>query len=139
MFLTMAALWELEKPPAKIILLDEPDLHLHPELQQQLAAFLVQTAERFGLQLFVATHSTTLLSALGHYGREKTSVAFLHRSNTEIRATKFSKYLAEIAGCLGGHALMGPLFSIPLLLVRRKGWSQACRSVSSASRSFLAM
>lgn len=35
----------------------------------------------------------------------------------EISGAPFNKYLKKLSTCLGGHALMGPLFSVPLLLV----------------------
>lgn len=132
--LTICAIWELDQSNRRIFLIDEPDTHLHPDLQQQFANFLVKLSERFKFQAFIATHSTTLLSAFGYYGGENTSVIFLNRASGEkstYNAIKFNDALRELSTCLGGHALMGPLFSVPLLLVEGdddyKIWSHVPR------------
>ena len=130
--LTICRMWELETEQTKrILLIAEPDTHLHPDLQQNLAHFLIQIAEKYNTQIIVATHSTTLLSALGYYGKEKTSVLYLDNNNDEQKAIQFDDALQEVATCLGGHALMGPLFGTPILLVEGdddyKIWSQAPR------------
>lgn len=115
--LTICGLWEIDRLEQRVLLIDEPDMHLHPDLQQHLAHFLVQIADKYKVQILVATHSTTLLSSLGYYGGSKTSVIYLNNSVNEQKAIPFDETLQEIASCLGGHALMGPLFSAPLLLV----------------------
>ena len=129
--LTAAAMWEADGTAQRLLLVDEPDTHLHPDLQHSLAAFLVEVAEKFELQLLVAIHSTTLLAALGHHGGDRTSVAYLVPGAAETRAQPFSDSLRELSACLGGHALMGPLFGAPLLLVEGddefKIWGQVPR------------
>lgn len=129
--LTMSAIWVLEDKEKRFFLIDEPDTHLHPELQQHLAKFLLELVKKFKVQLLIATHSTTLLSALGSYGGDKTSIIYLNNSQEEQKAIRFDKELKVLTACLGGHALMGPLFSFPLLLVEGdddyKIWSEAVR------------
>lgn len=49
--------------PGTIILLEQPELHLHPKAQQQLADFLIACA-RTGRQLIVETHSEHLINRL---------------------------------------------------------------------------
>ncbi len=129
--LTICAIWELDSHAQRVLLIDEPDTHLHPDLQQHLGNFLVQLLDKYKTQMIIATHSTTLLSSLGYNGGEKTSIIYLNNSMNEQRAIKFEKTLQELSTCLGGHALMGPLFSAPLLLVEgdddNKIWSQVPR------------
>jgi predicted ATPase len=48
-------------PEIDVLLLDEPDAHLHPTLQGQLLEFLRDLATVSGTQVFVATHSTEIL------------------------------------------------------------------------------
>jgi len=48
-------------PEFDVILLDEPDAHLHPSLQQQLVAQLDKIAQSKGKQILLATHSTELI------------------------------------------------------------------------------
>ena len=47
---------------ANIILLDEPEMGLHPDLQRRFITYLRQLTEDKGLQVFMATHSPILLS-----------------------------------------------------------------------------
>jgi predicted ATP-dependent endonuclease of OLD family len=68
--LTIAGMWELNRSPERVLLLDEPDPHIHPDLQGRLADFLVRVVDRFSVQLIVATHSTALMSALAQFGRD---------------------------------------------------------------------
>jgi len=129
--LTVCAMWEMDNQANRILLVDEPDTHLHPDLQQHLANFLVKVLDKYKVQIIVATHSTTLLSALGYHGDNKTSVIYINNLIVEQEAKLFSRALQELSTCLGGHALMGPLFNTPLLLVEGddeyKIWSQIPR------------
>lgn len=115
--ITIAAIWDLEKKEQRILLIDEPDAHLHPDLQTRFADFLSQVALLFDLQVVVATHSTTLLAALANALSTEVSVIYLDRTLPEFRARLFDAVQREIAACLGGHVLMGPLFGASLLLV----------------------
>jgi len=114
--LLICNIWKLEEKEG-ILLVDEPDPHVHPDLQQRFAKFLVQLHDEYGCRIFVATHSTTMLSSIGHYGGTNTSVVYLDNSKEDQFAIKFNKILQKLSTCLGGHALMGPLFEFPLLLV----------------------
>lgn len=129
--LTISAIWDIQKKSKRMLLVDEPDPHLHPDLQVRFADFLIQVGEKFNVQLIVATHSTTLLSAFGQFGKDNCSTIFLNRIAKEYHAQPYSKYLQELSACLGGHVLMGPLFGAPLLLVEGdddyRVWSQVPR------------
>ena len=64
---SICAIWKLENRNENVLLIDEPDAHLHPDLHQNFALFIKTTIEKFSVQIIIATHSTTLLAALGHY------------------------------------------------------------------------
>ena len=129
--LTVCSLWRLENREKRILLIDEPDTHLHPDLQQNLASFIVDVMTEYNCQIIVATHSTTLLSALGFYGGANTSTIYLTNEGDALKAVPFDEGFQILSACLGGHALMGPLFSVPLLLVEGdddyRVWSQVPR------------
>jgi AAA domain, putative AbiEii toxin, Type IV TA system len=129
--LTIAAIWDIQKTAERIIFIDEPDAHIHPDLQARFADFLVQIADKFSLQLVIATHSTTLLSAIGQFSGNRCGIIYFDRTKAAFNAQPFTATLKEIAACLGGHALMGPLFGSPVLLVEGDDdyriWSQVPR------------
>lgn len=97
--LTIAAMWEIQQTGRRILLIDEPDPHLHYDLQTRLADVLVAAAERFELQVIIATHSTALLAALGHFGGSHTSLVYLDRLKSQWSATAFSKNLKDMVSC----------------------------------------
>ncbi len=129
--LTIAAIWDIQASTTRLLLVDEPDAHIHPDLQARFADFLVQLADRFSLQVVVATHSTTLLSAIGQFSGDRCGIIYFDRTKNTFNAQPFTATLKELAACLGGHALMGPLFGAPLLLVEGDDdyriWSQIPR------------
>lgn len=115
--LTIASMWELGKPNSRLLLIDEPDAHIHPDLQARFADLIVRMVERYRLQIVIATHSMSLLTALSQFGHDKTAMIFLSRAKSSYKAEIPSEVTREVAACLGGHVLMGPLFGSPLLLV----------------------
>ncbi len=129
--LTVAAIWEMENKTERIVLIDEPDAHIHPDLQVRFADFLMQVAEKYSLQIIIATHSTTLMAAVGQFAGEDAGVVYLNRSNDSFGVKTFDDVTKELSACLGGHALMGPLFGVPILLVEGDDdyriWSQVPR------------
>jgi energy-coupling factor transporter ATP-binding protein EcfA2 len=46
-----------------LLLIDEPDAHLHPELQEKLGNILKDVTKEMGAQLFVATHSPDVIDS----------------------------------------------------------------------------
>ncbi len=54
----------LSAPPGSIVLLEQPELHLHPNAQSALADLMLHAAEKRGLQLIVESHSEHLLRRL---------------------------------------------------------------------------
>ena len=54
----------LSAPTGSIVLLEQPELHLHPNAQSALADLMLHAAEERGLQLIVESHSEHLLRRL---------------------------------------------------------------------------
>jgi len=54
----------LSAPAGSIVLLEQPELHLHPNAQSALADLLLYAAEQCGLQLIVESHSEHILRRL---------------------------------------------------------------------------
>ena len=53
-----------ENTKGTLLLLDEPEVSLHPGAQERLLAFLAQTARRKQMQIVFSTHSPHLIAAL---------------------------------------------------------------------------
>lgn len=123
--------WHAEGREKNLLLIDEPDVHVHPDLQVRFAEFIVKLAKDYSIQVIFATHSTTTLSAIGRTAPDDTSIVYMEFAKSEFSAKLFSKALMTLTSCLGGHLLMGPLMGSPLLLVEgdddARIWSQVPR------------
>lgn len=130
----ICGVWLVEKHSKETtftLLIDEPDAHLHADLHQNFAFFIKKIMEICPVQIIMATHSTTLLAAMGHYFGQDMSVAYIKKGSSKHIARQITEIHRELASILGGHALMGPLFNVPLLLVEGDDeyriWSQVPR------------
>lgn len=75
-------------PSIDMLLLDEPDAHLHCSLQSELFGHLNSIAEKKGKQILIATHSTEIIKSYD-YGKilsaENTSVHYLSSNDAKVR------------------------------------------------------
>jgi predicted ATPase len=51
-------------PPRSILIIEQPELHLHPSVQSELADILIDVAQHRNLQIIVESHSEHLLKRL---------------------------------------------------------------------------
>jgi predicted ATPase len=67
--------YELSKKRRSLILVEQPELHLHPNLQAKIADFIIKksqpTQNREGLQWIIETHSESLIRRLQRRVKEK--------------------------------------------------------------------
>ena len=54
-------------PEIDVILLDEPDAHLHPSLQMDLTAKLNEISTTYNKQVLIASHSTEIIKKINHF------------------------------------------------------------------------
>lgn len=78
-----------------LLIVEEPELHLHPQLQTKIRDFLEEIAERFGLQCIMTTHSALMINEnnIKHVYR-------FTRSNNVTQIITPGKYYNEEAGKL---------------------------------------
>lgn len=63
-----------------IVLIDEPELHLHPSLQEKLLSFILKISK--DSQIFMATHSSLLINQLSANKRVK--IVILNKGNAPL-------------------------------------------------------
>lgn len=91
--------------PGSLVIVEQPELHLHPKLQQGLADFLLSCA-RSGRQIVVETHSEHLVNRLRyHIARDETDdthdligIVFAENHNG---VTQYSEPEVNVYGGLG--------------------------------------
>jgi hypothetical protein len=96
--------------------MDEPDVHLHPDLQQKFVAFVQQTARDFDFRVVLATHSTAIIGAFNQ--RDDVQIApVTQRDQTEFRSFAYSDICQSILPIFGAHPLSAQFNKSPPLLV----------------------
>jgi ABC-type hemin transport system ATPase subunit len=115
----------------KTLLIDEPDAHIHPEIQLNFCKFVADIQKRLGLRVVVATHSIEIIGGFALHCPERTSIAVVRPKETQIVAQKLDGLRAETVSTFGGGIIMGRVFGSQLLLVEGDDdhdmWSQAAR------------
>lgn len=125
-----------------VLLIDEPDVHLHPDLQSRLAGFLVneisaQASNGRAFILIVSTHSTPLICALAK--SDNTSIGVKHFGVDEVSQRPASAALKKSLPFFG-HPLSQVISDDPLLIMEgeddERVWAQAARSSQGRIRVF---
>lgn len=113
-----------------ILILDEPDVHLHPDLQVRLVQFLKDLISENNFKALIATHSTAILGVLESYS--DTQLAFLTFDQKNIEFKGISEVYKKVLPVFGAHPLSNIFNEAPILLVEGEDderiWQQAVRS-----------
>ncbi|MCR3937230.1 MULTISPECIES: AAA family ATPase [Aeromonas] len=125
----------LKEEKFNLLLLDEPDVHLHPDLQARLATFLINLVEglnevrRKNVAVILATHSTPLICSLSQ--SEYTSIGTKEFNSNNVSFVEISNQLKKIAPFFG-HPLSLSLSQDVMLILEgeddERVWQQASRS-----------
>jgi energy-coupling factor transporter ATP-binding protein EcfA2 len=112
------------------LFLDEPDVHLHPDLQQRLVTLLADAVKDRNIVVLIATHSTAILSALTE--NDHAHVGFIKTGQTEVDFVPIGETLQRILPIFGAHPLSNVFNKSPILLVEGEDderiWQTAVRS-----------
>lgn len=100
----------------KILLLDEPDVHLHPDLQQRFVEFVEKVASEFNFRIVIATHSTAILGAFTK-SADLQIVPISDKAQTQYNHFRYDPICHEILPVFGAHPLSSHFNRTPVLLV----------------------
>lgn len=113
-----------------VLFLDEPDVHLHPDLQAKFIKFIVQLVEGHNFEVIIATHSTPLLGELADY--QDARVALMKSGDRELLFDAIDEQYKQILPVFGAHPLSNIFSKTPLLLLEGEDdvriWQQVMRS-----------
>lgn len=89
------------------LVLDEPEIHLHPAWQLRFAELLVRLQREFGLTLLLSTHSPYFLNAIEAYSRRDGTDGITHyyltqQRDGECRVRDVTGNLEMVYGLLAG-------------------------------------
>ena len=120
------------------LFLDEPDVHLHPDLQTRLVHFLRDLVNTENFQIIVATHSTAFLGAFHDYQHAR--IAFMTFGQRELVFQPVSEVYRKILPVFGAHPLSNVFNEAPILLVEGEDderiWQQAVRTAQGRIKIF---
>lgn len=106
-------------PKQSLILLEEPELTLHPDAQAGLAWYLMAVAKRNGHQIIIATHSEHLFQALP----QKARVLI-------VRTAQGTEILHGVSGLRAAHELSRSMrTNAPLVLVEDEAAAAFLREI----------
>lgn len=133
----------VDKAKFNFLLLDEPDVHLHPDLQARLASFILDQIEQLDDEMrsrtavLLATHSTPFVCALAVSSR--TSIGTKDFEVDSVRFVQSAEQLRKIAPFFG-HPLSLSLSNDAMLILEgeddERVWQQAARSSRGRIRLF---
>ncbi len=133
-FLTFA--FESDENKNNLIFIDEPDVHLHPDLQYKLAKFIVSVFEGKPIYTIMATHSTAIIAGLSN--DHSARIAFMRQGDVSLNFREISVVDKAILPIFGAHPLSNAFNESPILLVEGEDdariWQQAVRSSNGKLR-----
>lgn len=97
------------------LLLDEPDVHLHPDLQAKFIQFLIELVATNKFSVIIATHSTAILGALFNYSDAR--FAILSNRSSEATFRPITTMYQDILPSFGANPLSNLFNQSPILLV----------------------
>jgi len=113
-----AGLWRYRKDSKQgrqtIVLLDEPEAHLHPKLQGDVGVYLAELAIELNVQLIISTHSVEMINRMAHLP----GVSILSIDKEANRATSLESE-TELLGELSRWCTLSPFSSLNLLRTKK--------------------
>ena len=100
----------------RVLLLDEPDVHLHPDLQHKFIEFVEKIAVDYDFRVVIATHSTAIVGAFSD-GADLQIVPITDKGQKDFSFFKYDPICHEILPVFGAHPLSSHFNRIPILLV----------------------
>lgn len=133
----------IDQSKFNLLLLDEPDVHLHPDLQARLAQFIIRMLDELppekleAVSICVSTHSTPFICAL--VNSQYTSIGNKDFGKSRVDLSLATDQLKKVAPFFG-HPLSLTLTNDPLLILEGEDderiWQQAARTAQGRIRIF---
>lgn len=117
----------------KVLLLDEPDVHLHPDLQHKFVGFVETIATEFDFKVVLATHSTAIVGAFSEEA-DLQIVPITDKDQVEFSFFKYDPICHEILPVFGAHPLSSHFNRIPILLVEGEDDKRVFEQVTRSSQ-----
>lgn len=121
----------VDKSKKNFLFLDEPDVHLHPDLQVKLMDFLTEILVRNKcIYILISTHSTAIIWAFEEYSAAR--ICFMKSKEKTLAFEQISKKYKRILPIFWAHPLTNIFNKYPILILEWlddvRIWQQVMRS-----------
>lgn len=120
------------------LLLDEPDVHLHPDLQDRLMRLLWETLEGVNGSVIIATHSTVVLSSLSHIS-DDIRVGFKRLDSHAVQFRLADEPVRKVLPMFGAHPLSNVFNERPPLIVEGEDDDRIWQTVVRSSQNRISL
>ncbi len=117
----------------KILLLDEPDVHLHPDLQNKFINFIETIALEKNFKIVIATHSTAIISSFKSRANMQI-VPIQNKEQTDFQSFSYNNIIGSLLPIFGAHPLSSVFNQSPLILVEGDDDKRILEQVSRSSQ-----
>lgn len=117
----------------KILLLDEPDVHLHPDLQNKFINFIETIALEKNFKIVIATHSTAIISSFKSRANLQI-VPIQNKEQTDFQSFSYNNIIGSLLPIFGAHPLSSVFNQSPLILVEGDDDKRILEQVSRSSQ-----
>lgn len=113
-----------------VLLLDEPDVHLHPDLQSRFIQFLADLVDDLQFDVVIATHSSPILAELAM--RDDSYICLMTARQKDLEFERTDAIYQQLLPVFGAHPLSEVFNKTRTLLVEGDDdvriWQEAVRS-----------
>jgi predicted ATPase len=124
---------ECKEEGNNLLFFDEPDVHLHPDLQVKFAHFVRDLVKDTNFKIIIATHSTALLGGFCDYIDARFDIITFGQKKFDFKS--INELYKKILPVFGAHPLSNLFNESPIMLVEGEDdvriWQQAIRTSES--------
>lgn len=115
-----------------LLLFDEPDVHLHPDLQARLMRFLTDLVDKHNFDVIIATHSVAILAELSN--NSESAVHFMRTGDAALHFGGIDEIYKDLLPVFGAHPLTELFNKTRTLLLEGEDdvriWQEAVRTTN---------
>lgn len=100
-----------------VLFLDEPDVHIHSDLQDEFIKFLIEVTKKTDHKIIIATHSSSIIAGFNHATNAYISTRNDNGDDSKLDFYKINSYINKLLPSIGSHSLSHVFNKSPLLLV----------------------
>ena len=123
----------------RFLTIDEPDVHIHPDLQIQFLNFIYRLIDKYKVQVIIGTHSTTFIANI--HDDIDTGIIWMHEDSNPLKAESKNESVKEVAEIIGNNFALQLLLNHKIILVEGSDdetvFNQAIKSANGELKAYV--